>query len=67
MLRMPIAERVATPQCPLSDIPFQTLIDRVAGGAYKAKPARVFRFEDIQEAHRLLETNEVGGKIVVRV
>jgi NADPH:quinone reductase-like Zn-dependent oxidoreductase len=56
-----------TPECPLSDIPFQTIIDRVADGAYKAKPARVLRFEDIQEAHRLLESNEVGGKIVVRV
>jgi NADPH2:quinone reductase len=56
-----------TPDCPLSDIPFQTILDRVASGAYKAKPARVFRFEDIQQAHRLLETNEAGGKIVVRV
>ena len=56
-----------TPECPLSDIPFQTIIDRVASGAYKAKPAKVLGFEDIQEAHRLLETNEVGGKIVVRL
>jgi len=56
-----------TPDWPLSDIPFQTILDRVASGAYKAKPARVFRFEDIQQAHRLLETNEAGGKIVVRV
>jgi NADPH:quinone reductase len=54
-------------ECPLSDIPFQTIVDRVESGAYKAKPARVFRFEDIVEAHRLLETNEAGGKIVVRV
>ena len=56
-----------TPECLLSDIPFQTIIDRVASGAYKAKPAKVLGFEDIQEAHRLLETNEVGGKIVVRL
>jgi NADPH2:quinone reductase len=56
-----------TPECPLSDVPFQAIIDRVESGAYKAKPARVFRFEDIQQAHRLLETNEAGGKIVVRV
>jgi NADPH:quinone reductase-like Zn-dependent oxidoreductase len=28
---------------------------------------RTFRFEDIQQAHRLLESNEAGGKIVVRV
>ena len=56
-----------TPECALSDIPFQTIVDRVASGAYKAKPVRVFRFEEIQQAHRLLETNEAGGKIVVRV
>ena len=56
-----------TPECPLSDVPFQAIVDRVAVGAYKAKPARVFRFEDIQEAHRLMETNEASGKIVVRV
>ena len=56
-----------TPECPLSDIPFQAIVDRVASGAYKAKPVRVFRFEDIQEAHRLLETNEAGGKLVVRI
>ena len=56
-----------TVECPLSDIPFQTIVDRVASGAYKARPVRVFHFEDIQKAHRLLETNEAGGKIVVRV
>jgi NADPH2:quinone reductase len=56
-----------TVECPLSDIPFQTIVDRVAAGAYKAKPAKVFRFEDIREAHRLLETNAAGGKIVVRL
>jgi NADPH:quinone reductase-like Zn-dependent oxidoreductase len=56
-----------TPECPLADVPFQAIVDRVASGAYKAKPAKVFRFEDIQEAHRLMETNEASGKIVVRV
>jgi NADPH:quinone reductase len=56
-----------TPECPLSDVPFQMIFDRVAADAYEAKPARVFRFEDIQDAHRLMETNEASGKIVVRV
>ena len=32
---------------------------------YKAKPTRVFRFEDIQEAHRVMEANKAGGKMVV--
>jgi NADPH:quinone reductase-like Zn-dependent oxidoreductase len=56
-----------TPEFPLSEIPFQAIVDRAAAGLYKAKPAKVFRFEDIQEAHRLAESNEAGGKIVIRV
>jgi len=54
-----------TPQFPLSDVPFQTIVNRVADGAYKAKPAKVFRFSEIQEAHRLMESNGANGKIVV--
>jgi len=52
---------------PLSEIPFQDIVDRVASGAYRAKPAKVFRFEDIEAAHRLMESNEANGKIVVRM
>jgi NADPH:quinone reductase len=52
---------------PLSEIPFQAIVDRVAAGAYKAKPAKVFRFDDIVAAHRLMESNEANGKIVVRI
>jgi len=40
---------------PVSDVPFQEIVDRVAAGEYQAKPARVFRFEEIQDAHRLME------------
>ena len=54
-----------TPQFPLSDIPFQTIVDKAAAGIYKAGPARVFRFEEIQEAHRLMESNGANGKLVV--
>lgn len=56
-----------TPEFPLSEIPFQNIVDRVASGIYKAKPARVFSFEDIQEAHRLMESGQANGKIVVRL
>jgi NADPH:quinone reductase len=56
-----------TPEYPLADIPFQAIVDRVATGAYKAKPARVFPFEAIQDAHRLMESSQANGKIVVRV
>ncbi len=53
------------PDYPLADIPFQTIVDRAREGVYRAKPARVFRFEEIQEAHRLMESNGANGKIVV--
>jgi len=56
-----------SPEYPLSDIPFQTIADRAAQGIYRAKPARTFRFEEIQEAHRLMESNQANGKIVVTV
>jgi len=50
---------------PVSEVPLQTIVDRAASGAYKAKPARVFRFEQIRQAHELMESNQAGGKIVV--
>ncbi|HEY2618058.1 MAG TPA: zinc-binding dehydrogenase [Acetobacteraceae bacterium] len=56
-----------TQEFPLSEIPFREILNRVAQGIYQAKPARVFRFEEIQDAHRLMESNQAGGKIVVRV
>lgn len=54
-----------TPEFPLSEIPFQDIVDRVASGIYRAKPARVFGFEEIRAAHRLMESNGANGKIVV--
>jgi NADPH:quinone reductase-like Zn-dependent oxidoreductase len=56
-----------TPAFPLSEIPFQVIVDRVAAGIYKAKPARVFRLDQIREAHRLMESGEAAGKLVVRL
>jgi len=56
-----------TPGFPLSDVPLQAIANDVAVGRYKAKPARVFRFEEIREAHKVMESNQAGGKMVVRV
>jgi NADPH2:quinone reductase len=54
-----------TPGFPLSDVPLQTIARDVAAGRLSAKPSRVFRFEEIHEAHRVMEANEAGGKMVV--
>ncbi|WP_413103946.1 zinc-binding alcohol dehydrogenase family protein [Streptomyces sp. Inha503] len=54
-----------TPGFPLSDVPLQTIAEQVAAGRLRAKPSRVFRFEDIHEAHRVMEAGEAKGKMVV--
>jgi NADPH:quinone reductase-like Zn-dependent oxidoreductase len=54
-----------TPGFPLSDVPLQTIAADAAAGRLNAKPTRVFRFEEIQEAHRVMEANEAKGKMVV--
>jgi NADPH2:quinone reductase len=56
---------LGTKDYPLSDIPMQEIVDDAARGAYKAKPVKVMRFEQIPDAHRLVESNGAGGKIVV--
>ena len=56
-----------TPGFPLADVPLQSIVDRVAAGTYRAKPARIFRFEEIADAHRVMESGAANGKLVVRV
>jgi NADPH2:quinone reductase len=52
---------------PLSDVPLQAIAGDLAAGRYKAKPSRVFRFEDIREAHRVMDAHQANGKMVVVV
>ncbi len=54
-----------TPGFPLSEVPFGMIAKDAVFGRLDVKPARVFRFEDIREAHRIMEANEAGGKMVV--
>ena len=54
-----------TPGFPLCDVPLQGIAQDVAAGWLDAKPARIFRFDEIHEAHRVMEANQAGGKMVV--
>jgi NADPH:quinone reductase-like Zn-dependent oxidoreductase len=54
-----------TPGFPLSDVPLQQIAADAAAGRLDVKPTRIFRFEEIREAHRVMEANEAGGKMVV--
>ena len=53
------------PGFPLSDVPLQDIARQVAEGKLDAKPSRVFSFDQIREAHRVMEAGEAGGKMVV--
>jgi NADPH:quinone reductase-like Zn-dependent oxidoreductase len=54
-----------TPGFPLSDVPLRAIASDIAAGRYRAKPSRVFRFEDIREAHQVMDANQANGKMVV--
>ena len=43
--------------------PFEELVEQIKGGILKI--LKVFKLEEIVEAHRCMEENRAGGKIVV--
>jgi NADPH2:quinone reductase len=49
---------------PLSEVPLGKIVRMVADRKFEAKPSRVFRFDEIQEAHRVMEAGEANGKMV---
>ncbi len=56
-----------TKDFPLAKIPFQSIINQIANGKYPAKPARIFDFNQIVDAHRIMEANTANGKLVVKI
>jgi NADPH:quinone reductase-like Zn-dependent oxidoreductase len=45
--------------------PLQELVDQIAAGSLKVQVGRVFHLDQIVEAHRTMDANTAGGKIVV--
>jgi len=45
--------------------PLQTVVHEVEAGHMSVRIGREFTIDDIVEAHRVMETNQAGGKIVV--
>jgi NADPH:quinone reductase-like Zn-dependent oxidoreductase len=54
-----------SPGFPLSDVPLQDIARQVADGELDAKPSHIFSFDQIREAHRVMEAGEANGKMVV--
>lgn len=57
---------LGTPEFPMSAVPLQQIVHKIQSGRWNAKPTHVFNYEDIQEAHKLLDSHNAGGKIVVK-
>jgi NADPH2:quinone reductase len=56
---------LGTEAFPVSAVPLQDIVRKVEAGDYRSRPSRVFPFEDVAEAHRVMERSEAGGKLVV--
>jgi NADPH:quinone reductase-like Zn-dependent oxidoreductase len=56
---------LGTPEYPVSNIPLQSIVDSITKGAWPGAPAHILPFDQLPEAHRLMESNAANGKIVV--
>jgi NADPH:quinone reductase-like Zn-dependent oxidoreductase len=45
--------------------PLNNLAKQIAAGALRIQPGKIFNLDEIVEAHRVMEENKAGGKIVV--
>jgi NADPH:quinone reductase-like Zn-dependent oxidoreductase len=52
---------------PLADVPLQAIVEKAERGVFAARPVRVFTFDEIVEAHQLMESGQAGGKLVVTI
>lgn len=48
-------------------VPLEELAQKIAAGTLRIQIGRVYRLDEIVEAHRVMEENKAGGKIVVLV
>lgn len=65
---IPTAVRLTTYSGTAADFmltPLQDIVERIAADQLRIRIGRVFRMDEIVEAHRCMEGNRAGGKIVV--
>ncbi|MFJ9610785.1 zinc-binding dehydrogenase [Kitasatospora sp. NPDC101176] len=58
---------LGTPAFPLSEVPLDEIYAQVEAGTLRARPTRIFRFDEIVEAHRVMEAGLALGKMTVVV
>ncbi|MEV6008193.1 zinc-binding dehydrogenase [Streptomyces sp. NPDC051976] len=58
---------LGSPAFPLTGIPLDQIYAKVEAGTLRSGPVRVFRFDEIVEAHRVMESGQALGKMTVTV
>ncbi len=58
---------LGTPEFPLSDVPLREIVRHVEKGDWVSEPSHVYDFADVREAHRMLDSGEANGKVVLRM
>ena len=58
---------LGTMEFPLSDVPLQEIVRHIERGDWIAKPSHIYDFADIHEAHRMLDSGQATGKLVLRM
>ncbi|HEB71167.1 MAG TPA: alcohol dehydrogenase [Nitrospirae bacterium] len=56
-----------SPQMPLSESPIQWIAEQVESKKMPSIISKVYEFDQIREAHRVIEDNQAPGKMVVRL
>lgn len=57
---------LGSPDFPFSKIPLQRIVQQIENGEWDAQPTHVFDYQDIRQAHEILDSGDAGGKIVVK-
>lgn len=60
-------KELGTEQFPVAEIPFQDIVRNIEQHKYSKNAAHIFDFNNIIEAHTMLDSFDAGGKIVVRM
>ncbi|MRS89710.1 zinc-binding dehydrogenase [Enterobacteriaceae bacterium RIT714] len=58
---------LGTPALPLTDAPLKWIAEQVASKAMPSLLVKTLTFDELPEAHRLIENNQAQGKLVVRL
>lgn len=58
---------LGSPEFPLANVPLEAIYAKAESGTFSTRPVRVFRFDEIVEAHRVMEAGTALGKMTVTV